>query len=131
MPNGFHGTDDAWARLEAPLLRLDPVLEAFARNHSLSVERNYHNWPSRAMTWGAPISRLIQVYLEDEQAMTWTVWLCASEDRGAARYWKRVFLQRAVAIEEIEHGLAERLDEARRRVEAWSSDQLEFVTKLR
>ena len=130
MPNGFHGTDETWARLEAPLLRLDPMLEGFARDHGLSVGRNYHNWPERSLTWGAPINRLIQVYLEDQDALTWNVWLCATEDRGPARYWKQEFLKRAVSIEEVERALPHLLEEARLRVQSWSSDQLEFATKL-
>ena len=130
MPNGFHGTHETWVRLEAPLRSLDPVLERFAQDYGLSIGRNYHNWPERSLTWGAPISRLIQVYLEDEEALTWNVWLCAAEDRGPARYWRQEFLKRAVSIEEIEHALSELLEEARLRVESWSSDELEFATEL-
>ena len=130
MPNGFQGTDEAWARIEAPLLVLDPALEAFAHEHGLSLGRNYHNWPERSLKWGAPIERLIQVYLEDEKALTWNVWLCASEDRGAARYWKRAFLRQAVPIEEIERALPGLLEEALAQVNTWSREQLEFATKL-
>jgi hypothetical protein len=130
MPNGFRGTDEAWARLEAPLLVLDPVLETFAREHDLSLARNYHNWPERSLKWGAPIERLIQIYLEDDTALTWNVWLCASEDRGAARYWKRAFLRQAVLIDEIERALPGLLEEALAQVNTWSQEQLEFATKL-
>jgi len=125
MPNGFHGTDQEWSRLEAPLLRLDPVLE-----RHLSLSRNYHNWPERSLTWGVPIRRLIQVYLEDAGDLTWNVWLCASEDRGANRYWKRTFLKHAVPIEEIERAFPDLLEEARVQLEAWSSEEFEFATKI-
>jgi len=130
MPNGFHGTDEAWSRLEAPLLRLDSPLEAFAREHGLSLGRNYHNWPERSLKWGAPINRLIQVYLDDEQTLTWNVWLCASEDRGAARYWRRAFLRQGVPIEEIERDLPVLLGEALARVNSWSPEHFEFATSL-
>jgi hypothetical protein len=130
MPNGFHGTDQAWSRLEAPLLRLDSALEIFARQHSLSLGRNYHNWPERSLKWGVPVNRVIQFYLEDEEALSWNVWLCASEDRGAARYWKRAFLKQAVPIEEIERDLSRLLEEALAQVNAWSSEELEFATNL-
>jgi len=130
MPNGFHGTDEAWSRLEAPLLRLDSPLEAFAREHGLSLGRNYHNWPERSLKWGAPINRLIQVYLDDEQTLTWNVWLCASEDRGAARYWRRAFLRQGVPIEEIERDLPVLLGEALARVNSWSPEHFEFGTSL-
>ena len=124
------GGRDAWRPREAPLRRLDPLLARFARTHGVSVGRNYQGAHERSLKWGAPIRRLIQVYLEDPDALTWNVWLCASEDRGGARYWKHEFLKRAVSIEEIERGLPQLLEEARLLVESWSSDQLEFATKL-
>ena len=130
MPNGFHGPDDAWRRMEAPLLGLDPVLERFARDQGLAIRRNHHNWPERSLIWGEPIRRLIQIYLEDEETLTWNLWLCASEDRGSSRYWKNAFLLRAAPIEDLERTLPDLLEEARRRVDSWSSDQLEFAAKL-
>jgi hypothetical protein len=130
MPNGFYGTDEAWIRLEAPLVRLDPLLEGFALDHGFSVSRNYHNWPERSLEWGAPIRRLIQIYLHDDEALTWNMWLCASEDRGPNRYWKQEFLKRAASIEEVEGAWPNLLEEARLCLESWSSDQLEFATKL-
>jgi len=39
MPNGFHGSSEAWERMEAPLRALDPVLEDFAARHGTSLCR--------------------------------------------------------------------------------------------
>lgn len=130
MPNGFQRGDDTWARLEAPLLRLDADLDAFARAHGLSVGRNYHDYPERSLTWGAPIRRLIQIYLEDEDALTWNVWLCASEDRGAARYWKQAFVMRGVPFEAVERDLPGLFETAMAEIETWTSEQFEFATEL-
>ena len=130
MPNGSDNDEQARTRREAPLLRLDPALEGFARDHRVALGRNYHGGPERSLTWGAPIRRLIQIYPEDEAALTWNVWLCASEDRGRARYWKQEFLERAVPIDAMERALPQLLERARLRVESWSSDQLEYATGL-
>jgi hypothetical protein len=129
MPNGFHGSRASWNRIEAPLRPLDPTLEAFAREHGTSLGRNHHGWPERSLRWGQPVSRLIQIYLDDAERLTWHVWLCASEDRPSGRYWRREFLRRGVPIEEISGDLGALLEEARHIVERWSSRDLEPVTE--
>lgn len=130
MPNGFYGSRGSWERIESPLRPLDPILEAFARQHGMSLGRNHHDWPERSLRWGQPISRLIQIYLEDEDRLTWNVWLCASEDRSSGRYWRREFLCQAVPIEEISRNLPGLLRQAREIVEQWSAQDLEFATEL-
>ena len=129
MPNGFHGSREAWDRIEAPLRPLDPALEAFAHKLGVSLVRNSRNWPERSLRWGAPVSRLIQLYLEDEDRLTWTLWVCASEDRSSARYWRRESLRTGVLIEEISSHLPVLLDQAHRLVTRWSSEDLEFATE--
>jgi hypothetical protein len=130
MPNGFHGSQESWDRIEGLLRPLDPVLEAFAGQHGMSLGRNYRSWPERSLRWGEAVSRLIQIYLEDEDPPTWKVWVCASEDRDSRRYWKREDLREKVRIEEISNDLATLLEEARRVVEQWSSQDLEFAGRL-
>lgn len=130
MPNGFHGSRESWDRIEAPLRPLDPVLEAFARRHGMSLGRNHHDWPERSLRWGQPVGRLIQIYLEDENRLAWNLWICASEDRPSGRYWRRELLREAVPIEEISSNLVVLLDEARQIVERWSARDLEFATEI-
>ncbi len=36
---GWYGTKEEWARIEAPLLALDQMIEAFARSADLTVEK--------------------------------------------------------------------------------------------
>lgn len=129
MPNGFHGSPESWDRIEGPLRALDPTLEAFAHEHGMSLGRNHHGWPERSLRWGRPVGRLIQIYLDDEERLTWNVWLCASEDRPSGRRWRREFLRKAVPIEEISGDLGTLLDEARRLVEGWSPRDLELVAE--
>lgn len=129
MPNGFHGSRDSWDRIEGPLRSLDPALEAFAHDHGMSLGRNDHGWPERSLRWGQPVGRLIQIYLDDEERLTWNVWLCASEDRPSGRHWKHEYLRSGVPIGEISGDLGALLDEARRLVERWSPRDLEPVTE--
>ena len=65
MPNGFQDSELEWQRIEAPLLRVDPILDAFASAHGLGISKNYHNHPERSLTWGTDLRRLIQLYLAD------------------------------------------------------------------
>src|SRR2546430_16910392 len=94
MPNGHHhGSEEEWNRLEAPFREIDPAVQAFARRHGLRLTTDYHDWPERSLRWGGDIERLIQIYLHDEQRLTWNLWLCASQDRGRERFWKTQFLR--------------------------------------
>ena len=131
MPNGFHGSQDAWNRIEAPLRPLDPTLEAFAHRLGVPLGRNSRNWPERSLRWSAPVSRLIQLYLENEDRLTWTLWVCASEDRSSARYWRHESLRKDVPIVDISTHLNALLDQAHQLVTGWSSRDLEFATELR
>jgi hypothetical protein len=130
MPNGFQGSDAEWRRMEGPLLQADPILKTFATAQSLSVTKNYHNWPERSVTWGAPIRRLIQLYLEDSDRLTLNLWLCASEDRGSSRYWRREFLVKDRRLEDFPRDLPALLKEAYSTVNSWTADELEFATNV-
>ena len=130
MPNGFHGSREAWDRIEAPLRALDPTFEAFARKLGVPLGRNTRSWPERSVRWGSQLSRLIQLYLEDEDRLTWTLWVCASEDRSSARYWRREFLRKGVPIEDVAPQLASLLERAHELVTGWSSRDLELATEL-
>jgi hypothetical protein len=124
MPNGFHGKRKEWKRMTEPLKRLDRVLKQFATEQGLELLRDTRNWPERSFRWGYPIERLIQIYLMDEQRLTWSFWFCAVEDRADGRYWKRKFLREEVTIEEISDHLPELLREAHAQVTGWTAQDL-------
>ena len=126
----MRNTGRQFAHEREPLRLLDPALEAFAHKLGVPLARNSRNWPERSLRWGAPVSRLIQLYLEDEDRLTWTLWVCASEDRSSARYWRRESLCKGMPIEEISSHLSSLLDQAHQLVTRWSSDDLEFATEL-
>lgn len=81
--------DEAWARAERPLLAVDPILERFAAERSLTVARNGREWPERSLRWGDSPNCLIQLYLADRLEISWTLWCCCYEDRPDGRFWKR------------------------------------------
>jgi hypothetical protein len=119
MPNGFQGSELEW------LLRVDSALEMFASAHELTFSKNYHNHPERSITWGAGLRRLIQLYLADSKLLTFNMWLCASQDRGSSRYWKQEFLLKEQSIETFFGTLPSLLDEAYRKVDSWTAEDLE------
>ena len=130
MPNGFHGSRAQWERLEAPLRALDGELETFSQRYGIALSRNQRNWPDRSLVWGAPVRRLIQIYLADVERVTYDVWLCASEDRGNKRYWKRRFLRERAQASDISAEITELLERGRALLESWDGEALEFATTL-
>lgn len=131
MPNGYHGSAAGWERLEGPLREADTALAAFGERHGIAISRNYHNWPERSLRWGSNPEKLIQIFLANEEQLTWSIWLCASEDRGRQRFWKRSFLRQGVSMSELLGEVDSLLEEGHRIVSSWTSDQLEFATTLR
>jgi hypothetical protein len=130
MANGFQGSREEWDRLEAPLIALDPTLEAFARQRGLTLGKN-HKYPERSLTWGGSVSRLIQIFIAGDQGPTFNLWLCASEDRGGDRFWKQQFLLEAATGGELADGLESRLAYAHEIVASWQPGDLQFATHLR
>src|SRR5579864_395495 len=120
MPNGFYGSPVDWQRLEAPLLAIDERLAIFARANGLDQGRNYRNWPERSLRWQAGnVHKLIQIYLEDEKALAFTFWICATEDRGTQRFWKQKSLKKNVPFEEIDLELHELLTIGKKTLDDW------------
>src|SRR6202035_2837967 len=130
MPNGFQGPDTEWHLIEAPLVQADQVLQKFAALHRLSLSRNYHGHPERSLRWSNEVQRLIQLYLADSDRMTLNLWLCASQDRGGTRYWRREFLVKDKRLEEFSEGLPSLLGEAYATVDSWAADSLESAADL-
>ncbi len=132
MLNGFHGTQQEWDRMEGPLRCLDESLQEYAQRHEFILGVNYHNWPERSFRrTDQGIDRLIQIYLVDPVELTFNLWVCATQDRRTARYWKERLLLEGVPIGALESDLVEFLDQAREQVSVWSKRDVEFATKLR
>jgi hypothetical protein len=119
-----------WERAEAPLRDLDAVLAHFARRHHMALKANECGWPCRTLEWTTDIDRMIQVYLEDEHALTYTLWICAKQDRAGERHLRALALRESSPIDEIQGELEEILATACAEVNSWSASDLEFSVKL-
>ena len=130
MPNGYHGTDDGWMRLEAPLREVDSILEAFASSHGLTLTRNHHGDPERSLGHEGELTRLFQIFVGDEEAPTYKIWLCASQDRGEERFWKQRFLTEAATPAELKASIGDWLSRGWEELFRWSAHDLEHATRL-
>ena len=132
MPNGFHGSREEWQRLVAPLDQIDAELSAYAARHGMAFQRNTRNWPDRSLTWTSDgVRRLIQVWLRDDQQLTWTFGIAASQDRERKRYWKAESLVESAPIDSIKERLADLLNEATARLSSWTAEDLPFAGDLK
>ncbi len=124
MANGFYGSRSEWVRITIPLERLDSELERFARAKGLTLGKNTKNWPDREFRWEDTLRRLIQIYLADQEQLTWTMWICASEDRSSKRFWKKQTLIEAVSIEDLKAQLPHLLQSAWEALKRWAASDL-------
>jgi hypothetical protein len=129
---GWYGTEEEWDRIEAPMRGLDRDLDDFARRHGLNVTRNARDWPDRSIRWGTDTPCLIQIFLVDEEKLTFNFWICASQDRADSRFWKQEMLCREAQMQEISDGFSERLEAGKTKLDYWSQhpEILEFATRL-
>jgi len=123
---GWYGTQEEWDRIEKPLLELDPIIEKFAEENNLVVTKNHKDWPERSMTWGEDVRCLIQLYLADDKALTFNLWLCASQDRGSKRFWKRETPIKEKQVPQFEGSLLEQLAEGHLKLLGWSKNTSEM-----
>jgi len=119
-----------WQRGESPLCELDDAIFAFAADHRLVVRHNRGNRPSRTLEWTDGIHRTIQVHLEDEAALTYTLSICATQDRKHERFFKALALRESVPLKAIRRELEQLLDAGYRLLQAWTTTDLEFSINL-
>jgi hypothetical protein len=125
MPNGYHGSLKEWDRMEAPLKLIEKDVLQFSRDHSLQYSENYHAWPERSLEWESDgMKKLIQIFLADENTLTFNLWLSAYQDRGSRRYSKDIYLKHSVPISEIQNELSSLLQKAFDEVNTWKSEDL-------
>ena len=124
MPNGFHGSDKQWRTLEAPLIRIDPILVAFAQRRGLQLIRNYRG-ADRSLRFNDALSRAIWVYASDRYGTSgaYDVSVVAHQDRPA-RYLKACWIAKGVTVEALERTL----ERAANSVAAWSEKDLDLAT---
>ena len=130
---GWNGTAEEWARIEQPLLDIDPIIEEFAREFGLTIHKNDNDWPGRAFVWDNGVNCAIHLYLADQDKLTFNLWLCASQDRGRTRFWKQETPIKDQRIEQFRDRLADELRTGRRTLIGWTVNPaaLEFATNLK
>jgi hypothetical protein len=126
MPNGHHGPKEEWDRLEAPLKTLDAEIEAFAKSHGLELSSNYHNWPERSLTKDDGVRRTIQIFLNEDE-LTFSVGIYASQDRGLDRYMKKEFITKDASLQQLSSNLKSWLEQGYKTVIAWKVEDLPFA----
>jgi hypothetical protein len=117
--------------LEEPLLEIDCILVDYAKTNKMVFSNASPEVPSRSLTWDKKIRKKIQIFLEDDEKMTYNFWIVAIQDRGGKRYWKNALLKDNVDFIEIKNNLKQLLDEGRNILDSWSEDDLEYGTDLK
>ena len=133
MANGGYFNEQQWQKMEKPLLTVDSIIREFAESNGLEVTRNQKGWPERSMVWNNNNVRcLIQLYLASEDSLTFTLWLCASQDCGKERYWKQENPIKSRLISEFSEDLPRLLEEGREKLLNWSNDPsvMEYATGI-
>ena len=128
----WNGSAEEWARVEQPLLDIDPIIDDFAREFGLTKHENDKDWPGRALVWDNGVQCLINLYLADQNELTFNLWLCASQDRGNTRFWKQETPIKEQRVEQFSGRLADELRNGRRKLIGWTANPaaLEFATVL-
>ena len=124
MANGFHGTNEEWNRIAILLESLDPVLEEFASSKEIPLGKNTKNWPDRELRWVDDLHRLIQIYLQNEKELTWTLWICAYQLGESEHIWQHETIIKDVSISELQINLESLIEEAWDKVSNWTIDDL-------
>jgi hypothetical protein len=122
MPNGFMGPEHEWRRMEAPYVRIDPILEAFAQRHGLAVQKNYRD-ADRSLRLNDSLERAIWVNSSDKYGETGTydVSVLAHQDRPE-RFIKGQHVAKGVPIPELDAVLTRAVEIVR----AWLESDLEL-----
>ena len=123
---GWHGTKEEWQRLESPLIDVDSIIEEFAKSAELTVTRNLKDWPERSLQWDDGVWCLIQLYLENEKNITFTLWLCAAFQKDNKPYLRQEFLLKDKPVQEFRQKLFQLLGEGRAKLLEWSRHPEQF-----
>jgi hypothetical protein len=123
LPNGFMGSKEEWRRMEAPYVRIDPILAAFAQRHRLELYRNYRD-ADRSLRFNDDLSRTIWIQATDTYGTngTYRITIIAYQDRPK-RYLKGEGIADAVTIPELDSIL----EQAVKQILSWTAADLELA----
>ena len=123
------GTNVEWDHIEGPLRLVDPELLRFAESRDLIVTHSEDGWPSRLLYWTDFMRRQIYLYLDNHEKLTYTLCICATQDKDGCRYIKAMPVRESMKIEEMMYGLPQLLHSLYRELCSWSAADLEFAIK--
>jgi hypothetical protein len=112
---------EEWKRMEAPYVRIDPILTAFAARHAMELRKN-HWGANRYLSWSDNLGRVMWLYSTDEygESGTYHVSIIAYQDRGSERYTKAGIVAKDVSLDELDRTL----ERARDILASWSPSDL-------
>ena len=125
MPNGFHGSKEEWRRLEAPYIRIDHILMAFAQRYGLELYKNYRD-ADRSLRFNDALSRAIWVHATEKYDAngTYHVSVIAHQDRPE-RYVKAAAVAESVVLGDLDRILGQ----AASLIASWSENDLQPATR--
>ena len=111
--------------MEAPYVRIDPILTAFATQHALELQKNYRD-ADRSLSWNDGVNRTIWIASMETygESGTYQVSLGAHYDRESQRYVKHGIVADNVAIDDLDHTL----ERARGILASWSERDMHPAT---
>ena len=109
--------------MEAPFLRIDPILEAFAKRHRCQIVQNYRS-AERAIRFNDDLERAMWIHTMDKYGTDgrFQVSIIAHIDRRGQRYIKAAIVGDPASDED----LLKRLERATEIVMTWGPDDLEI-----
>jgi len=128
--NASTSGSDRWQHNEGLLSDLDDRVFTFAAEKALMVRQSGGGWPCRTLEWTDGVRRMIQIYLEDEAVSTFTLSICATQDRRHERFFKALALREAVPLAELRREFDDLLDASHRLLRSWTAADLEFSISL-
>ena len=110
--------------MEAPYVRIDPILTAFATRHTLELQKNYRD-ADRSLRWNDGVSRAIWIASTDKDGTkgTYQVSIVAHHDRGSQRHVKHDIVADGIGIDDLD----EMLGRARGILASWSESDLQLA----
>ncbi len=78
------------------LIDIDSQLASYATYNKMRITKNYQDWPERTLSWKSNgMHKMLQIYLEKNDANTFLLWGCAYKDKMTKRY---LFKKEAVVL---------------------------------
>ena len=127
MPNGFEGKTKVWEKMDDPLIELEIKIIEFGNEKKLKYTKNYHNWPTRSLTWGLFIKRRISISAAKDSESKYNFTITAWRDTFKKRYIKYEYIKKDVDIVEIKIELPALLERSKKILDTWKKEDLELV----